>query len=269
MFNKSTSARIERQWWDEEDKVRNLSTPSLGAHGTFTRPGAWSVTSFLPSLDQEEVARATFLKEWRGNEGASFGEYGKYASERRKAMLTSLFTLGEREGLFRPTDREGFMAAQAAPHERMVKEKDWIRLFAHTLVDDCVKHFCYQSKVQFLEGTAAAKEAEGRDPSRRRKRLEELAEKEKSLGLRPVDPSETNAEDGGFDEFFKLRWESAVGLEHAVTRLENSGPMTPSMRRFAASLLYTTGPLIKQISGHEEMHDEFLNIVDDETGDGY
>jgi len=255
--NKQDFARVERGWGGEVNSATHMG-------GTFGKPGSQAVASLLPSLKDEEIARKRFFFEFDEGREITFQAYAKYVNEKRHDMLNALFTLGEREGMFQPKDRDPFMLAKAEAHERMVKEKDNLRVFCHSLVDDCVKHFCFQSKSQFQEGLTKNAKNQGIDLSDRMSRLTDLSGLESKLGLVPVANNHDNATAEEFDELYSNRWNAAKKLREAAEELKRAFP--DNYKFYLRGLRYRTGPQLCEITG-EDVVNRLNGMLDDEESD--
>lgn len=215
--------------------------------------GATIACSFVPNTFDGNEAKAAFLGGWKFRGDSSFATYGNYAVCAQDSALGALFKVAVREKLLAEVDRSSFLERDPEPHQRLVKEKDYIRAFSHALVRDMVQHFCFPTRTTFAEGL---REEEGKLKGRggvgleRLARLSNLRVLELELGLQPVLPSRANTDVEDFEKLFEERMSGALAFQKLLGHLEQSGMTTPFIRRMMGENFPKTGEELQDFQSY-------------------
>jgi hypothetical protein len=237
-------------------------------HGAYAHLGAYAFCEgFSPDLLDEEVARATFLQGWTERGSGLFQDYGLHVGGAVEVMLSAFFLTAKRERLMVDTDRPAFMLAQTEDHLRLPKDKETVRIFAHAIVNDCVKHFCYQTRNDFTSGVMHEYDRAGVPISDKISRLKQLHELERALGFdSPVAATLENASAPEFEKLFKARVEGMRGYQQMLDNMDAIGLTGNAREMFLKGNEPVVGPDLGKAQKLEVFREFFHSSG--ETGEG-
>lgn len=181
-------------------------------------PGAGGLATLLLSPQDCDFPERQFLENCMSVEGddLTFATYTKCVVYAKQQIRKGFAAVAVREGLISVDDVEKLLATNPGDHEKLPKEKEYIRLLTQGIVNDCVRRFCLQDNRSFLEGKerAIARRPKFGEEEEFHRKVEQLSILEAELVIgNPISPEEAE-----FNEANQIALESRLKLAKSISK---------------------------------------------------